>query len=166
MLQLIPTFRRAATIVALVAPGYAGTAHAQAGDTGAPAGLLECPIQQKPVKNGARPDAALFRNILRCKHGEKPVAPGDEGAMQVEVTGLQIGTPRRWSYQQDLGSGQIGTIVYPVRTSFSTRRFWRTATEVSEGWIRVSNYYVDAFGEWQIGSETPVRNGTFRRIPR
>ena len=42
---------------------------------------LECPIKQKPVSNGARPDVELFKKIIRCAKGEKSVAAGDEGAV-------------------------------------------------------------------------------------
>lgn len=58
--------------------------------------LLDCPIAQKSVKNGAKPDAELFKKIVRCKKG-------DEGAVRVDVTALQIGTSRPWSYRQDSG---------------------------------------------------------------
>lgn len=153
-----------ATIISGASPVQAQAT--PAGEFGAPAGLIACPIEQVPVRANARPDPVLFRKILRCKKGELVVAPGEDGAVHVDVTGLQVGTPRPWSYQQDLGSGKVGTRVYPVRTSYSVRTYYRTATEVSEGWIRITNFYVDPFGEWRIGSEENVRSGTFRRIPR
>jgi len=37
--------------------------------------------------------------------------------------------------------------------------------EVEENWIRILNVYVDAFGEWQIGSQQPVKSRTVRHIP-
>ena len=157
---------KAAVVGITLALSLAATAQAQTRTTAAPAGLLECPIQQTPVKNGARPNPELFRSILRCAKREKPVPAGQEGAVQVEVTALQIGAPRRWSYRQDSGSGQVGTMVYPVRASYTVRTFYFAATEVEEGWMRVLNFYVDAFGEWRIGSEEPVRPPMSRRIPR
>ena len=50
--------------------------------------------------------------------------------------------------------------------SYSVRTYYGAATEVSEGGSRVLNCYVNAFAEWQIGSEEPVRAGDFKRIPR
>lgn len=32
-------------------------------------------------------------------------------------------------------------------------------------WIRILNFYVDGFGEWQIGSEEPVKSATTQRVP-
>ncbi|MES2972456.1 MAG: hypothetical protein V4757_02565 [Pseudomonadota bacterium] len=159
-------------VAAGAAPAKAEAAPARAAmpqqrDAGT-AGLdfLSCPFTQKAVKNGARPDVELFRKVLRCKKGEKAVAANDEGAVRVEVVALQVGTPRPWSYRQDLGNGKQDTVVYPVKVSYTIKTYYRAATEVSEGWVRVANYYVDAFGEWQIGSEEPVSPGRFQRIPR
>mgnify|MGYP003396175395 CR=1 FL=1 len=70
------------------------------------AGFLECPVAQKQVKNGAKPDAELFKKIIRCKKGEKAVKKGDEGAIKVDVASIQIGASRPWSYRQDSGNGR------------------------------------------------------------
>lgn len=166
MSHTLRPMRRTAIVTLLTCVGVTGTAHAQSRDTGAPAGILSCPIEQTPIKNGARPNAELFRKLLRCKKGELAVAAGEEGAVHVDVTALQVGAARPWSYRQDTGSGRVGTMVYPVRATYAVRTYYRAATEVSEGWVRVLNFYVDAFGEWQIGSEEPVRSPTVRRIPR
>ena len=45
------------------------------------------------------------------------------------------------------------------------RTHYRAATEVEAGWIRILNFYVDSFGEWQIGSEEPVKSPTTERVP-
>jgi hypothetical protein len=37
---------------------------------------------------------------------------------------------------------------------------------VEENWIRIFNFYVNAFGEWQIGSEENVKSPTVKRIPK
>ena len=68
-------------------------------------------------------------------------------------------------YRQDQGNGQVGTLVYPVKATYTVRTLYRAATEVEENWIRVLNVYVDPFGEWRIGSEETVKAGTARRIP-
>jgi hypothetical protein len=128
--------------------------------------FVECPVKQKQVKNGARPDAELFKKIIRCKKGEKAVEEGDEGAVTVEISAIQIGAARPWRYSQDLGNGKAGTIVYPVKATYTVKTFYRTATEVEEGWIRILNFYVNAFGEWQIGSEENVKSPQVKRIQK
>jgi len=128
--------------------------------------FVECPIEQKPVKNGARPDVELVKKIIRCKKGEKSVEEGDEGAVKVEISSVQIGAPRPWSYSQDSGNAKPGTVVYPVKATYTVKTFYRNATEVEEGWIRVLNFYVNAFGEWQIGSEETIKAGKSKRIPK
>ena len=125
--------------------------------------FLDCPISQK---KGARPNAELFKKIIRCNKGEKAVDEGDEGAVRVDVSTLEIGAARPWSYSQDSGTGKAGTLVYPVKASYSVTTFYRNATELSDGWIRVLNFYVNAFGEWEIGSEIPIKGGKFKRTEK
>lgn len=128
--------------------------------------FVECPIKQKQVRNGSRPDAELFKKIIRCAKGEKAVEEGDEGAVKVEISTIQIGASRPWSYSQDLGNARPGTVVYPVKATYTVKTFYRTATEVEEGWIRILNFYVNAFGEWQIGSQENVKSPKVQRIQR
>jgi len=35
--------------------------------------FVDCPVIQKTVKNGAKPDVELFKKLIRCKKGEKAV---------------------------------------------------------------------------------------------
>lgn len=128
--------------------------------------FVDCPITQKTVKNGAKPDVELFKKLIRCKKGEKAVQTGEEGAVLVDIANLQIGNPRPWSYRQDTGSGTTSTKVYPVKASYTVKTLYRAATEVEEGWVRVLNFYVNSFGEWQIGSEESIVAGKFKRIPK
>lgn len=127
--------------------------------------LLNCPIQQTPVKNGARPDPETIKRVIRCAKGEKAVAPGDEGAVSVEVASILIGAPRAWSYRQDAGNGKVNTQVWPVKATYTVRTHYRAATETEANWIRVLNFYVDPFGEWKIGSEEAVKAPAVSRIP-
>ena len=126
--------------------------------------FLECPVEQKQVKKGARPDAELVKKIIRCKKGEMAVTEGEEGAVKVEISSIQIGAARPWTYAQDQGNGKAGTLVYPVKATYTVKTFYRNATEVEEGWIRILNFYVNAFGEWQIGSEETIKAGKSKRI--
>lgn len=128
--------------------------------------FVDCPVKQKPVRNGSRPDAELFKKIIRCAKGEKAVEEGDEGAVRVEISAIQIGASRPWSYSQDLGNAKPGTVVYPVKATYTVKTFYRTATEVEEGWIRILNFYVNAFGEWQIGSQENVKSPKVTRVPK
>jgi hypothetical protein len=130
------------------------------------AGFVECPIEQKQVKNGSRPNAELLKKIIRCAKGEKAVEKGDEGAVKVDISAILIGTSRPWSPSRDSGNGKASTIVYPVKATYTVTTFYRTATEVEEGWIRILNFYVNAFGEWQIGSEEQVKSPKVKRIQK
>jgi len=138
----------------------------QENETSAQGDFVECPVKQKQVRNGARPDAELFKKIIRCAKGEKAVDKGDEGAVTVEISEIKIGASRPWSYSQDLGNAKPGTVVYPVKATYTVKTFYRTATEVEEGWIRIFNFYVNAFGEWQIGSQENVKSPKVNRIQK
>jgi len=135
-------------------------------ETSADGEFVACPVKQKQVKNGSRPDAEVVKKIIRCAKGEKAVEKGDEGAVKVEISSIQIGAARPWSYRQDLGNGKPGTVVYPVKATYTVSTFYRTATEVEEGWVRILNFYVNAFGEWQIGSEENVKSPKVQRIQK
>lgn len=127
--------------------------------------ILDCPVQQTPVKNGARPAAELLKKITRCDKGEKPASKGYDGAVTVDVTAIQIAAPRQWIYSRDIG-GKPGTTIYPVRVTYTVKTFYRTRTVVDENWIRTINFYVNEFGEWQSGSEEPVKSPQSKDIPR
>jgi hypothetical protein len=162
-------FIRPATGTVPVAPKPVGQIDNGADkETGAPpvAEFLTCPIEQKPVRNGSRPNSELLKKLIRCAKREKPVDEGDEGAVKVDIASVQIGAPRSWSYRQDQGNGKAGTVVYPVKATYSITTYYRTATEVEEGWVRILNFYVNAFGEWQIGSEEPVKSPKVQRIQK
>ncbi len=128
--------------------------------------FVTCPVEQKPAKNGSRPNAELLKKLIRCAKREKAVEEGDEGAVKVDISTISIGAARPWSYRQDQGNGKVGTIVYPVKATYTVKTFYRTATEVEEGWIRILNFYVNAFGEWQIGSEENVKSPKVQRIQK
>lgn len=127
--------------------------------------IMECPVAQSPVKNGARPNIELFKKIIRCRKGEKPARRGVDGAVTVDVTALQPGATRSWQYGRDLG-GKPGTIIHPMKATFHYKTFCRSSTQVSQNWIRTINFYVNAFGEWETGSEVSVKAGDTVNIPR
>lgn len=128
--------------------------------------ILSCPVSQPEAKNGSRPDAELLKKLVRCKKGEKAAAKGYDGAVTIDVTDLKIGAPRPWKYNQDTGNGQVGTQVFPVKVTYTERTFYRSNTMVGENWIRVMNFYVNAFGEWQSGSEESIKGPDNKTIPK
>ncbi len=127
--------------------------------------ILACPIDQPTVKNGARPNVEMLKKIIRCDKGEKAAGKGLDGAVTIDVTALQLGAMRQWIYSRDIG-GKPGTTIYPVKVTYTERTFYRTRTAVSENWVRIINFYVNEFGEWQSGSEEPVKSPQTRDIPR
>lgn len=127
--------------------------------------ILPCPVQQSPVSNTAKPNLELFKKIIRCIKGEKPTSKGLDGAVTVDVTSIQLGTPRKWQYIRDIGGGP-GVTIYPVKVTFTSKTFYRTKTEVSENWIRIINFFVNEFGEWTPGSEESIKAGETKNILR
>lgn len=128
--------------------------------------ILACPSQQPRARNGQRPDPELLKRLIRCHKGEKPAQRGSERAVIVDVRAVEIGSPRAWAYNLDRGSGTVDTIVHPVKATYDVTTYYRTVTEVEEGWIRILNTYVDSLGEWRIGSEEQVKASTQRSYAR
>ncbi len=153
-----------APVAKLVPPAVANAPKAQSKTQPMP-DFIDCPVEQPTAKNRSKPNAELVKKVIRCKKGEQAVDPGEEGAVSVEVSSIRIGTPRAWSYKQDSGNGKVGTVVYPVKATYTVKTFYRNATEIEQGWVRVFNFYVDPFGEWQIGSEENVKSPKVSRIP-
>jgi len=128
--------------------------------------IQPCPVTQPAVKNGARPDPELLKKLVRCSKGEKAAEKGYDGAVTVDVAAVQIGEPRKWSPSRDSGNGKMDTIVYPVKVTYSVRTHYRQRIAAEDNWIRILNYYVNAFGEWQHGSEEPVKSPEVKSIPK
>ncbi len=49
---------------------------------------------------------------------------------------------------------------------FVVQTFYRTSTQISQNWIGIINFYVNAFGEWETGSEESIKMGDTVNIPR
>jgi len=124
--------------------------------------ILACPPEQKPVRNGSRPNPALLGKLIRCIW-EKPARSGMDGAVTMDLTPLQIGAPRRWNPRTDLG-GSAATIVYPVKTTYTQKTFYRERVVVDEH-FGVFNCSIDPFGEWKCGMVDNKRKGESRSIP-
>jgi len=128
--------------------------------------IIECPVEQAKVKNGTRPNVELLKKIVRCDKGELPAQKGLDGAVTVDVTAIELGAPRRWNPLEDSGDGKINSTVYPVKATYTVKTFYRSRTVVNENWVRIINFYVNSFGEWQSGSELPVKSPQTKDIPR
>lgn len=128
--------------------------------------IQPCPVTQPAVKNGARPDPELLKKLVRCSKGEKAAEKGFDGAVTVDVASVQIGEPRKWSPTRDSGNGKLDTLVYPTKVTYSVRTHYRARIAAEDNSIRILNFYVNAFGEWQSGSEEPVKSAEVKSIPR
>lgn len=128
--------------------------------------ILKCPVEQKAAKNGENPDPELLKKLIRCHKGEKPAEKGFDGAVTVDITDLKIGKPRPWDYRRDIGNGDAKTKVFPIKVTYTVKTFYRDRTVVEADWIRIINFYVNAFDEWQNGSEEPVKSPDTASIPR
>ena len=128
--------------------------------------LLDCDnLKQKPVKNGARPDPNVIDKVIRCLWERPAVRKGVDGAVTVDITSLQIGAPRKWILHGDIGTdGSLGTIVYPIKTIYTQKTFYRNHTSVDEN-VGTYNCYVSKFGEWRCGAAGIKRKGETKSIP-
>lgn len=129
--------------------------------------ILKCPVEQKAVKNGTSPNQELLKKVLRCQLGEKPAPEGLDGAVTIDISAIQIGAPRKWDRLRDMGGGTPGaTTVYPVKATFTEKIFYRGRTEVYADTIRIFNFFVNSFGEWQYGSADTIKRADIKSVPR
>jgi hypothetical protein len=129
--------------------------------------ILNCPTEQKPAKNGTAPNPEVIKRVIRCGLGEKGAAKGMDGALTIDVTALQIGTSRPWDRLQDRNGGTPGkTVVYPVKVTYTEKTFYRSGTKVGNNSIRVFNFFVNGFGEWQYGSVDTIKRPDNTNVPR
>jgi hypothetical protein len=141
------------------------------GTVGADRPILDCPVKQAQARNGSAPDLEILKKVFRCQYGEKPAAPGFDGAVTVDVESMQVGKSRLWRFNGatgggDLGGGDASTVVWPIRIAFTNKEHYRTSTTVWEGSIRIFHFFVNSFGEWQYGSAENVKRAETRIIQK
>jgi len=124
--------------------------------------ILDCDFKQPVARNGSAPPPELMKKLIRCLW-EKPAKPELDGAITIDISEFQIGSPRKWVPMQDLGSGKLGTIIYPIRTTWTTKTFYRTRTVVQTN-ESVFNCYVDAFDKWECGLGQRIKDGDIKEI--
>lgn len=124
---------------------------------------LECPIEQTPVKNGARPNPELLKKVIRCLY-ERRAPAGITGAKTVDINGFVIGTPRKWITRSDIGNGNPETIVYPIKVTWTEKTFYESYTRQVDS-ISMFGCYVNAVGEWQCGLTQRIKESDVKRLP-
>jgi hypothetical protein len=125
--------------------------------------IQDCTIKQSPVKSGPPPPPELAKLLIRCL-SERPSIPGGDGAITVDIDQLDVGAPRPWNPNQDVGSGHRATLVYPVHVVWTHKTFHRTQTLVQahEGTFPC---YVNVLGTWTCEPDQRIKDGEARRVP-
>ena len=126
--------------------------------------LINCNGLQKRGRTGDRPDPQLITKLIRCIW-EKPSMTGADGATTIDVAPLQIGQPRRWNVNVDEGNdGNANTIIYPVKTIYTMKVFWRTRITIQQ-FTGVFYCYVNTFGEWTVENHDSRDRTELKEIP-
>ena len=80
---------------------------------------------------------------------------------------MQVGSPRKWLLNNDMGGGSPGvTLVYPVKATYTEKTFYRSRTVVNDNSIRIFNFFVNGLGEWQYGSAETIKKPELKDVPR
>jgi hypothetical protein len=124
--------------------------------------ILDCDFKQPASRNGSAPPPELMKKLIRCIY-EKPAPPEGQGAQTVDISEFQIGSPRRWVVYEDRGNGKLGTIVYPIRTTWTWKHFERTYTTV-QTYVQVFNCNVNSFNNWECAPSTRIKEGEIINI--
>ena len=126
--------------------------------------LINCGALQKRGKTGDRPNPQLITSLIRCIW-EKPSAKGADGATTIDVAPLQFGQARRWIPTMDEGNdGNANTIIYPVKTTYTMKVFWRTRI-TEQQFTGVFYCYVNTFGEWTVENHDSRDKTAIKEIP-
>ena len=119
--------------------------------------FITCPVTQAKVKNGSKPNLELCKKMIQCKKGELAASKGYDGAVTVDVSIIETAPAKPWDPVWDKGSARKGTIVYPVKASYTIKTFYRARTTVEANATSIFNFFVDDFGEWKIGFQELVK---------
>jgi hypothetical protein len=125
--------------------------------------LLECPIEQKPARNGTSPQPELLKKVIRCLW-EQPAKKGLDGAVTADIDAFQIGAPRKWRPFLDLGNGNASTIVHPVEVKYTLKTFYRRETQVQQN-TDIFDCYVNLMHKWECGVSKRIKRGEIKTIP-
>src|ERR1035437_536892 len=125
---------------------------------------VDCNVQQKKVKNGDSIAPELAKRLIQCLW-EKPSSPGMDGAQTVDIDSIDIGRPRKWVYQQDIGQGiaDLDTRIWPIDVKWTWKTYYRTRTHVIAE-EDIFNCYVDAFSKWSCGLGAHVKDISMKDV--
>jgi hypothetical protein len=126
--------------------------------------VISCPVTQTKVANGSKPNIELFKKIVQCWEGEYPAPKHYDGAINVDIINMEFGKTRPWTLTTDDANGGKGTIVYPVKVTYTIKQFYRKRTSLESNTIRQFNFYVNVFGVWEIGSQQLIKKGELSDI--
>ena len=104
-------------------------------------------------RNGSPPPADLAKKLIRCLY-ERPSPKGQDGVTTMDITAFTIGTPHRWSINQDMGQGKLDTLVYPARVKWNMKTFYRTRNVEVRDKEMMFTCFVDTANLWQCGTAT------------
>lgn len=117
--------------------------------------MSDVPAERKPIKCPEQPEAkggaiplALAKQLIRCRWEE-----GSDNVYTInfDLHSAQIGTPRLWNANNDIGTGVHGkTLVYPVKGTWTMRTYSSSGVAIVEK-EGIHNCYIDAFNKWQCG---------------
>lgn len=126
--------------------------------------IVDCHFQQKKVSQKAAPDEKVLRKLVQCLF-ERRAPAGMTGATTMDISSFQIGKARRWIPLQDIGSGNLNTMVYPIKVEWTQKKYYETYTQRVNS-ISIFNCYVNAVGEWECGLGQRIKESEIQRIPR
>lgn len=126
--------------------------------------ILDCMNLEHSGRNGDRPPPELIKKLIRCLE-ERPSPRGQDGATTVDVTQLNIATPRKWVLYRDIGQGTANTMVYPVHATFNKKTFYRTRNIQVTGAEGSYTCFADKFNFWVCGiAAGPSKEGQRQEI--
>ncbi len=127
-------------------------------------GLLDCPVEQPKVAQGARPNGALLAKVIRCLYEEKGQTAAQR-TVKVDIQSLEIGTPRSCVPGNDFGCGIPTYLLYPVQVRWTNTIYYSESIKWSDN-LSVFHCNVSPFGKWECGLGSRIRDGAIQTRPR
>jgi hypothetical protein len=125
--------------------------------------IIDCDFKQPTARNGSAPPPELMKKLIRCIF-EKESPPESEGAQTVDIGEFQIGTPRKWIAYEDRSDGKPGTVIYPIKTTWTWKHFQRTYT-TAQTKVQIFDCNVNSFSNWECSPSTLIKDGPVKSIP-
>lgn len=113
--------------------------------------LLDCDNLNHNGRNGTPPPTELAKKLIRCLY-ERPSPVGQDGATTMDITAFTIGAPHRWKLNEDMGQGNLNTLVYPVHVKWNMKTFYRTRNVQVTDKEQMFTCFADTTNLWQCGT--------------